>query len=289
MADRQWYTGRDGRQEGPFSDERIRELIASGAVRGDTLVWSEGMASWVKAADVPGLMPAGHDGGLVPRSDAPIGPLSLEVGVWALFWRAIVLSFAQLFVIPYPWVATMFMRWFVERISLPGGRRVALVGKVEDAWWIFILYALCPLVVVALLVYGAHSTQLLVLITFLSILFGWMIVRWVFANLVWDGQGEPLRFTGNYWTLVGWFVLYIFSIFTIIGWAWVVTATARWMCRRVEGSSRKLVFTGSGWGFLWRALVVYFTAFLLIPIPWTTWWLTRWLVSHIVLAERDRV
>jgi hypothetical protein len=28
--------GRDGKQEGPFSDERLRELIASGMVRGDT-------------------------------------------------------------------------------------------------------------------------------------------------------------------------------------------------------------------------------------------------------------
>ena len=33
MADRQWYTGRDGKQEGPYSDARIRELIASGAVQ----------------------------------------------------------------------------------------------------------------------------------------------------------------------------------------------------------------------------------------------------------------
>jgi GYF domain 2 len=288
MADRQWYTGRDGRQEGPFSDERLRELIASGAVRGDTLVWSDGMANWVRAADVPGLMPAGYARGATAISDAPVGPLSLEVGVWGLFWRAIVMALAQLLVIPYPWIATMFLRWFVEGIKLPGGRRVALAGKVEDVWWVFMLYALCPLATLAVIAYHP-SGGWPVLVSFLSILFGWMIVRWVFANLVWEGQREPLRFTGQYWTLVGWFVLYIFSIFTIIGWAWVVTATARWMCRRVEGSSRKLLFTGSGWGFLWRSLVVYFTAFLIIPIPWTMWWLTRWLISHVVLAERDRV
>jgi GYF domain 2 len=58
MADRQWYTGRDGKQEGPFSDERLRQLIASGMVRGETLVWSAGMTNWAKAAEVPGLMPA---------------------------------------------------------------------------------------------------------------------------------------------------------------------------------------------------------------------------------------
>jgi hypothetical protein len=286
MADRQWYTGRDGRQEGPFSDERIRELIASGAVRGDTLVWSEGMASWVKAADVPGLMPAGYVRAAGAGSDAPVGPLSLEVGVWALFWRWIVLGLSQLVVVPFPWVATMFMRWFVERIALPGGRRVAFVGKVADFWWMLMLYALCLPAAVALSIYGFRLLYWFVII--LSIFFAQQILRWFFANLVWEGQREPLRFTGGLSALIGWALLYPLSFFSIIGWAWVTTACARWMCRRVEGSSRALVFTGSGWGYLWRALVVGFTAFLLIPIPWTVRWLTRWLVSHVELVERDR-
>ena len=107
MADRQWYTGRDGKQEGPFSDERIRELIASGAVRGDTLVWSEGMANWARAADVPGLMPAAS---LAPGLAGATGPLSLHVGVWGLFWRAVVLELSLISVIPLPWVAPIFMR-----------------------------------------------------------------------------------------------------------------------------------------------------------------------------------
>jgi hypothetical protein len=38
MAARQWYTAISGRQEGPFSDERLRALIAAGTVRADTLV-----------------------------------------------------------------------------------------------------------------------------------------------------------------------------------------------------------------------------------------------------------
>src|SRR6516164_11076799 len=77
------------------------------------------------------------------ESGAPIGPLSLDVGVWALFWRAMILGFSELAVIPLPWIARIFIRWFVERIQLPGGWRVGFVGRAEDIWWVFILYALC--------------------------------------------------------------------------------------------------------------------------------------------------
>jgi hypothetical protein len=86
--------------------------------------------------------------------------------------------------------------------------------------------------------------------------------------------------------MLGWSVLLPLSVITIIGWAWVATAWARWTCRHIEGSSRELVFTASGFGYLWRALVFAFTAIFIIPIPWTVRWFTRWLVSQFALVER---
>jgi GYF domain 2 len=278
MADRQWYTGRDGKQEGPFSDERIRELIASGAVRGDTLVWSEGMANWARAADVPGLMPAAS---LAPGLAGATGPLSLHVGVWGLFWRAVVLELSLISVIPLPWVAPIFMRWFVERISVPGERSISFAGKPADIWWVFILYALCGL---GAYVHGSLPLLLIPVQIFLALL----ITRWFFANIVWEGQHAQLRFTGGYWAMLGWALFAIVSLISIIGWAWVVTAWARWFSRHVEGSSRQLIFTASGWGYLWRTVVVAVTAIFLIPIPWTLRWLMGWIVSQYALAERDR-
>src|SRR5580693_5695354 len=56
MADRQWYTAIGGKQEGPFSDQKLRELIAAGSVRADTLVWCDGMSNWARAAEIPGLV-----------------------------------------------------------------------------------------------------------------------------------------------------------------------------------------------------------------------------------------
>ncbi|MHC2338808.1 GYF domain-containing protein [Bradyrhizobium sp. USDA 4454] len=56
MFDRSWFYGSDGQQKGPCSDAELRDLIARRKVTADTLVWSEGMAGWSKAGDVPGLL-----------------------------------------------------------------------------------------------------------------------------------------------------------------------------------------------------------------------------------------
>ena len=49
MADRQWYTAIGGQQAGPYSDQRLGEMIASGVVRADTFVWCAGMTDWAAA------------------------------------------------------------------------------------------------------------------------------------------------------------------------------------------------------------------------------------------------
>jgi uncharacterized RDD family membrane protein YckC len=41
-----WYYADAGRQVGPVEDAQLDELVRSGAVRDDTLIWREGMASW---------------------------------------------------------------------------------------------------------------------------------------------------------------------------------------------------------------------------------------------------
>lgn len=41
-----WYYADAGRQVGPVEDAQLDDLVRSGAVRDDTLVWREGMANW---------------------------------------------------------------------------------------------------------------------------------------------------------------------------------------------------------------------------------------------------
>jgi membrane protease subunit (stomatin/prohibitin family) len=48
-----WHIAVNGQTQGPFTPEQIAEGIAAGQVRGDTLVWSAGMATWATANRVP--------------------------------------------------------------------------------------------------------------------------------------------------------------------------------------------------------------------------------------------
>ncbi|QIG96252.1 MULTISPECIES: GYF domain-containing protein [unclassified Bradyrhizobium] len=56
MSNRSWFYASEGQQKGPCSDAELRNLFARRKVSADTLVWSEGMSSWTKAGDVPGLL-----------------------------------------------------------------------------------------------------------------------------------------------------------------------------------------------------------------------------------------
>jgi hypothetical protein len=46
-----WHYAAGTEQRGPFSEEKIRELIAAGNIAADTLVWRKGMADWRPARD----------------------------------------------------------------------------------------------------------------------------------------------------------------------------------------------------------------------------------------------
>jgi GYF domain 2 len=265
MASRQWFIGRNGKQEGPYTDERLRELIAGGVVTAETLVWSQGMNTWAKASEVPGLMsgaprpPVAAPGSAAAAGEAA-GALSTSVRVWPLLGRSIVVFIAQITVIPTPWVLPSFYRWFVDQIELPRGQRVTFHGKPGDIWYIFILSSLLGYVG-----YIYNGLQLLVLP--LSLFFLLIILRWFLRNLAWEGQATTLTFT-------------------IIGWAWVYAAWIRWMCRHVEGSNRQLTFTAGGWSLWWRFMVFFLSCLVIIPIPWSLHWIACWFISQLALVER---
>lgn len=292
MPGRQWFIATDGNQQGPFSDARIRELIAAGTVHADTPVWCEGMSDWTKAGDIPGLIPQSLRPPPPPRSaGAPEGGaqgFAATVGVWALLGRVLLLCLCQLVIIPFPWAVAHFSRWFVAHIVVPGGRRVTFTGKAADIWYVFVLYALCAYADLALSFIGRNSwlaARVLPLLVIPATAFlGLMALRWFYANLAWEGRVAPLHFTGGFWAMLGWSLLVPISVVSIIGWAWVYTAWGRWMCRHVEGAQRRLSFTATGLGYLWRTVVFALSCILIVPIPWTLRWYVGWIVSQFALA-----
>jgi len=62
-----WHYMKNGAQTGPATTDEIKSQIASGAIKADTLVWREGLASWVAASTQPDFT------GVVPPPPPPAG------------------------------------------------------------------------------------------------------------------------------------------------------------------------------------------------------------------------
>jgi len=54
-----WYYVEAGAQRGPFDDTKFFELVTSGVIRAETLVWREGMKDWLSYATVAGAQSPG--------------------------------------------------------------------------------------------------------------------------------------------------------------------------------------------------------------------------------------
>jgi GYF domain 2 len=54
----QWYVSVEGQQHGPYSGEQLVEFTGTGNVTRESMVWTEGMAEWLPAAQIEGLFPA---------------------------------------------------------------------------------------------------------------------------------------------------------------------------------------------------------------------------------------
>ena len=140
-------------------------------------------------------------------------------------------------VIPAPWVATWFYRWIVSRLYVPGRPNLAFTGQPLDIWYVFIAIGILTYVGSADLYYLQYLS-----IPIQAVL-SWMVVRWFASNLSSNGQPLPIAFNGSALGYVGWQVLLYVSFITIVGWAWVVTAWMRWVCRNIDGTQREVIFT----------------------------------------------
>jgi hypothetical protein len=289
MSNRSWFFASQGRQQGPYPEVQLREFIANGTVTAETLVWSEGMAGWQKAGDIPGLL-AGASGppSIAQGGGPPViaggyggGALSIDFGILEFTWRSIVVLIGLLFVIPTPWVLVWYLKWIVTCVHVPGRPNLTFTGSASTvAAWYF------GFIVLAIAVALTGVRWLDNLMSIVQFALYWLLIRWLVANLASGGQPLGLSFSGSFWAYLGWNILVVLAIITIIGWAWVQVAQLRWLCRNIQGARREVVFIGTGLEFLWRSIVAVLACLFIIPIPWMYRWMMRWLASQIVLAER---
>ncbi len=307
MAERSWYIVNAGRQEGPFPEAQLRAFIAAGHITADTLVWSEGMADWQRAGDVPGLIaaaaapppPPGPPPAPLPGSARwpAVNPTTISVsgnevladfGVWSLFGRTLLVAIGTLLVIPAPWVMTSFYKWLIEHLRVPQLPALGFSGKPGDIWWVFILIGLCSYA--GLPEAHAHPREHLHVLPILLIpgqaALGWLVLRWLIPNITSAGQPLGLRFNGDILGYIGWSLLLYISFITIIGWAWVTSAWMRWIAANIAGTPGPVSFNATGLEILWRTLVVAVGCAFIIPIPWVLHWYVRWYVSQFSVAAR---
>ena len=288
MPNRSWFFAADGKQHGPYPETEFRNAIASGAVRSNTLVWTEGMSGWQKAGEIPGLMSGGSSPPAFPQDGRPPtsrdgdvgGPISIEFGIWDFTWRSLVLFVSFLVVIPVPWALLMYCRWIVSCLRVPQRPNLGFTGGAVELMW---FYAAALVYLVAA---WTQSQALNLAVTVVEFVLYWLFIRWFMANLSSNGQPLGLSFSGSFWGFLGFSLLAVVSIITIIGWAWVYVAQLRWMCRHIDGTRREVVFNATGLEFLWRAVVTALGCVLIIPIPWMYRWFTRWLASQIELVPQ---
>jgi hypothetical protein len=287
MADQSWFFASQGQQHGPYPEPQFRDLIATGKVTPETLVWTEGMTNWQKAGDVPGLL-AGGGFPAMPRPGGPPmsggghggGSLSVDFGIWDFTWRSLVLAFSLIFVIPLPWALLMYCRWIVSCVHVPQRPNLGFTGRAVDLMW---FYAAVLLFIVA---GWTQSNVLNFAANIVDLALYWLLIRWFIANLSSNGQPLGLSFSGSFWGFLGWSLLAFVAILTLVGWAWVYVAQLRWMCRHVEGTHRGVVFNGTGLEFLWRGIVTALLSVFIIPLPWAYRWFARWLASQTTLVDK---
>jgi GYF domain 2 len=285
MSNRSWFFASQGQQQGPYQEAQLRQFIAAGTVTAETLVWSEGMAGWQKAGEIPGLFSGGTTPAIVPLPGGAVmsyggGPLLIDFGIWEFTWRSLLLLLGLVLVIPTPWIIVWYLKWFIARVHVPGRPNLSFTGQpLTIAAWYF------GVIVLAICVALSGVQWLNNLMFVVQIALYWLFLRYLVANLASNGQPLGLSFSGSFWAYFGWTLLTVISVITIIGWAWVYAAQMRWVCRNIQGTRRPVAFKGTGLQYLWRLIVVAIASAFIVPIPWVFRWIMRWQLSQTELIE----
>jgi hypothetical protein len=72
----QWYLSSEGQTLGPYSGEQLQQFASEGRIIASTLLWAEGMAEWLPAEQIPGVLPQ-------PAEPAPAAAAATAAPAWA--------------------------------------------------------------------------------------------------------------------------------------------------------------------------------------------------------------
>jgi len=308
MANRQWYTAIDGQQAGPYSDQRLGEMVAAGLVRADTYVWSAGMTDWVTASEIPGLIPRTRAAPPPPPRQAPraaqpagraaapgraagVQPFTAPNFNQAAAAQSIGQSFSQQVPADAEPLITHVQMW-----PLLGRTLLVILGQITiiPAPWVMTSFYKWFIENIELpegrrTGFNGQPMDIWYIFMLYAFVAGYSgyIIDYIFTYIF-----LYLPFFYSLWEISAILtpliklVIIVFLLLIIL--KWVVQNTV-WMCRHLEGGARRLVFIAGGWDILWRTWLFAISCFFIIPIPWTLHWITRWYVSQFALSHEQAV
>ena len=86
MSAAEWYYQRDGQRAGPVTIDQLKQMLRSGQIPRDELVWGAGMADWLPASQVDALRESSFltpamTAAASPSAAAPVNPQYARPGV----------------------------------------------------------------------------------------------------------------------------------------------------------------------------------------------------------------
>jgi len=143
-----WYYAKEGQQRGPFPESHVFQLGATGQLLPHDLVWHEGLADWVAAHTIPGLIPEKARAALTEqpaptdarpaRLDEPAPSLAESPSDFPP-WLAVLLAVFTLgiFSVWYTWrVSNRYASELGQRARDAVGRPL---GRVRHPAWVLLL------------------------------------------------------------------------------------------------------------------------------------------------------
>jgi hypothetical protein len=196
---------------------------------------------------------------------------------WVIIWVV-----AILVALGGAWVFEGACRRFCRALWFSDGDAAGFSGRGGQilGWWLLWLLAGRDFNLT-----GGDQMALEVALYFLGLWASLSVMRW-FAAHVELRSGRRFEFYGVYAELLGWHVLIVLSILTIVGWAWALAGFYRWAARNTRATDAALLFHGEGPEVLWRTLAAILFSCPIVTIPWAWLWYTRWLVSSVTIEPR---
>jgi uncharacterized membrane protein YjgN (DUF898 family) len=217
---------------------------------------------------------------------------------WGVLWVLTMIALA----FPEAWLRRSMFRWLLRNTKAADGSIFSFNGVPKEIWFWFPIQGIIS--------FTSGRVEVVTVTWLLGIAYGivglyvtWRVMKWYVGGLVVRDK-HTFRFTGNLMPYVGWQILSILSLATVVGWAWVDVAWQKWNYRHMECRDADLHFHGAptkllGLGLLYIGIpgVIVFLTWLLwrvafypvlIPacliLPWLMLPILRWYVQNTTLS-----